>query len=198
MRKGVILKLSKELFAKRLKETRIQRGLSQDELAQILGVSRGALGHWELGTREPNLSTVNELAKIFNCTPAFLLGLSIENDEELLIIKDVFYNSDIPMHISSVMDGKVILLSVNDAFLRMLGYNRTEFLGLSLRKLSDKRLLRKMPEKIKELNEKNRLIVGWILIAKNGDLVPCKLDIKKFQHNNKIYYLSIIDDIFPI
>lgn len=188
-----LLNLSKELFAKRLQELRIARGLSQDELAKILGVSRGAVGYWEFCSRQLNLNKVNELSKILNCSPAFLLGLSIENDEELLVIKDIFYNSDIPMHISSLINGQTKLLSVNDAFLRMLGYNRAEFLELSPRKLFDMRLLPKVPEISKKLNERNEVVTGWILTAKNGELVPCKLKIKKLQSSNKIYYFSAVD-----
>jgi transcriptional regulator with XRE-family HTH domain len=47
----------------RLRELRVAAGLSQTELAERVGVQRGAVARWESDEREPNWSNVVALAK---------------------------------------------------------------------------------------------------------------------------------------
>lgn len=47
-----------EWFPGRLRELRIEAGLTQDQLADKAGVSRGTVARWEQGTREPSWSNV--------------------------------------------------------------------------------------------------------------------------------------------
>lgn len=49
----------------RVRDLRRQRGWTQRELAQRLGVSSGAVANWEVGTRTPNLRTAKKLAELF-------------------------------------------------------------------------------------------------------------------------------------
>ena len=53
---------------------RKQLGLSQEELAERLGVSRQAVSKWELGSSLPELETVVLLAKTFGVTTDYLLS----------------------------------------------------------------------------------------------------------------------------
>lgn len=62
-------------FAERLKELRVERGLSQAQLAKAVGLSNGAIGFWELGKRVPNLDAVIDLAKFFNVSLDYIAGL---------------------------------------------------------------------------------------------------------------------------
>lgn len=64
------------VFMKRLKLLRKESSTTQPELAKVLGVSKGAVGHWEIGTREPNLETVSALARIFKVSVDYLMGVS--------------------------------------------------------------------------------------------------------------------------
>lgn len=52
----------------------MKRNLSQQELANQLGVSRSAVGNWEQDAREPNLKMLNALADIFNVSFHDLVG----------------------------------------------------------------------------------------------------------------------------
>lgn len=63
-------------FAERLKELRIENGLTQTQLAKNTGVSQAGLAHWEACTRIPNAAVVILLAKYFGVTTDFLLGLT--------------------------------------------------------------------------------------------------------------------------
>ncbi|MBQ7797718.1 MAG: helix-turn-helix transcriptional regulator [Clostridia bacterium] len=63
-----------EIFAKRLKELRKDKGLSITELAKELGLSYNAIRRWELQMQIPNIEMLNLVAKYFNETPNYLLG----------------------------------------------------------------------------------------------------------------------------
>lgn len=62
-------------FALRLKELRQERGIGQIELAKKLEVSKGIISLWENGQREPNMYSLIKLAKFFNVTIDYLVGL---------------------------------------------------------------------------------------------------------------------------
>lgn len=52
-------------FSKRLYELRKQKGLSQEELADRLNVSRQTLSKWELGVTTPELEKAVQLSDFF-------------------------------------------------------------------------------------------------------------------------------------
>lgn len=62
-------------FAERLKELRVERGLSQAQLAKEVGVSSVAIVYWESKQRIPNLDSVIDLAKFFNVSLDYIAGL---------------------------------------------------------------------------------------------------------------------------
>lgn len=49
------------------------RGLSQTDLARLLGLSRGTIGRYEAGLRHVNVPRLNQLADALGCTPSDLL-----------------------------------------------------------------------------------------------------------------------------
>lgn len=59
-------------FSERLKTIRLRRGLSQAELARLLGYSTGAIANWELGTNVPRANKLSEIASKLNCSVDFL------------------------------------------------------------------------------------------------------------------------------
>lgn len=64
-----------KIFAERLKELRIEKGMSQQELAKACGFTNGAIAYWELGQREPKFGAVIILAKFFGVSLEYLAGL---------------------------------------------------------------------------------------------------------------------------
>ena len=52
---------------------RTEKGLSQAELAQRIGVSASAIGMYEQGRREPSLDLLVQLARTFGVTTDYLL-----------------------------------------------------------------------------------------------------------------------------
>ena len=65
-------------FAERLKELRAERGVTQDKLAEETGLSQSALANWENGKRSPSAAAIISLAKYFNVTTDYLLGVTDE------------------------------------------------------------------------------------------------------------------------
>ena len=53
------------IFGKRLKELRIERGLSQQKLGELLGFCNESISCWENGSREPDLDTLVQIARYF-------------------------------------------------------------------------------------------------------------------------------------
>jgi transcriptional regulator with XRE-family HTH domain len=64
------------MFAERLKEIRNGAGMTQVQLAEALGVSKGTVAMWEVGKREPNYETLNALSGIFDKRIDYILGYS--------------------------------------------------------------------------------------------------------------------------
>ena len=58
----------------RLKELRIEKELSQAQLAKATGFSQSSIGYWETGQRVPNATAVITLARFFDVTTDYLLG----------------------------------------------------------------------------------------------------------------------------
>lgn len=65
-----------EKFSKRLKELRLEKELTQAQLANATGLSRSAIGFWENGERIPLASVIIILAKYFGVTTDYLLGVT--------------------------------------------------------------------------------------------------------------------------
>lgn len=73
------------LFGDRLRECRESRGITRDELAALLGISRNTLGHWERGERLPrSLELVYELAKILEVPVLYFSTVDEQKQEEEL------------------------------------------------------------------------------------------------------------------
>ena len=58
----------------RLKELRESKGLTQKEVAEIIGYSEISYARYEKGEREPDISTLCKLANYFNVTVDYLIG----------------------------------------------------------------------------------------------------------------------------
>ncbi|MBE5743981.1 MAG: helix-turn-helix transcriptional regulator [Clostridiales bacterium] len=59
------------IFGKKLKELRMEKGISQQKLGEELGFCNQTISFWENGSREPDLDTLVEISRFF--------GVSIED-----------------------------------------------------------------------------------------------------------------------
>jgi len=62
-----------ERVAMRVKEWRERRGLTQEQLAEKAGISRGFLARFETARHDPKLSTLEQIAKALKVDIAKLL-----------------------------------------------------------------------------------------------------------------------------
>ena len=71
-------------IGKKIMELRKKNGLSQEQLADKVGVARQTISKWELGETSPDLKQAKELSKIFNIS----LDELVDNDiKEILVEK---------------------------------------------------------------------------------------------------------------
>ena len=63
-----------EKFHQKLKVLRKKKGLTQQEVAELLNVGRVTYTKWEKGNREPNFENLSMLACIFDVSLDYLLG----------------------------------------------------------------------------------------------------------------------------
>ena len=65
------------LIGKRIKDMRLEKGMSQQELGDLIGVTKVSVCGYENGTRTPSLETFCILADIFETTTDYLLGREV-------------------------------------------------------------------------------------------------------------------------
>ena len=80
-----------EEFANKLKKLRTDKGISQQQLADMMVVSRSAVSMWELGTRLPDVSMILRLADCLGVENRELLDIFQESEDEtnIIIVEDV-------------------------------------------------------------------------------------------------------------
>lgn len=70
-------------LAKKMIELRKQNGLSQQDLADRLGVSRQAISRWETGAVQPLADSVKSLAQVFQVSTDYLLNDDLDTPTPL-------------------------------------------------------------------------------------------------------------------
>ncbi|MEE0964194.1 MAG: helix-turn-helix transcriptional regulator [Ruminococcus bromii] len=100
-------------FNEKLQELRKQKGLTQEELAEILFVSRTAVSKWESGRGMPSIESLKAISKFFAVTLDDLLS-----SEELLVIAEDDHKQK-EMHIRDMIYG---LLDCSIALLFLLPF----------------------------------------------------------------------------
>ena len=54
------------LFGRKLKEIRLARDMSQEDMAKLLGTTKQVISHYETGQRSPKITTALEYAAVLN------------------------------------------------------------------------------------------------------------------------------------
>ena len=77
------------MFKIRLKELRESKGMTQRDFAADFGVSKGTVGMWESGAREPRtLDEINRIADYFGVSSDYLLGRTGEKEKPTPVSED--------------------------------------------------------------------------------------------------------------
>lgn len=64
-----------KIFAERLRDLRLEKGLSMKELAKELNITDATISYWENDVNEPKITYLKSIALYFNVSTDYLLGL---------------------------------------------------------------------------------------------------------------------------
>ena len=81
------------MIGKRVRELRVKKGLSQQDLGNAIGVTKVSICGYESGSRIPNLEKLIKLADTLGTTTDYLLGreILVKNEENKTEIGNVSY-----------------------------------------------------------------------------------------------------------
>ena len=72
-----------ENFGKNISNLRREKNVSQEELAEYVGVGKAAISKIELGTSFPTFANLERIAQYFEATPTQLFGTELEIQLEI-------------------------------------------------------------------------------------------------------------------
>ena len=78
-------------IGKKIRDLRVSKGITQDILAEVLGVSPQAVSKWECGSTTPDIQLLPELAVYFGVTIDELFCLT--DDREFDRIQNMIWDS---------------------------------------------------------------------------------------------------------
>lgn len=89
------------MIAKRLKELRIRNGLSQQQLADVLGLCRSAYSNYEIGRRKPEFAIIKKLAAFYR------VSLDVFDDTTPVdLCDDSDFQGEAPRYLSELSKGE--------------------------------------------------------------------------------------------
>lgn len=62
------------MLSQKLKELRLNKGITQTEFAETFNIANGTVGNWETGKREPDYEMLSRIADFYGVTVDYLLG----------------------------------------------------------------------------------------------------------------------------
>ena len=63
------------IVGNRIRQARVLAGLTQEQLAEMIGVSRTAIARWETAEAEPTLDHLLDLTRALRVSADYLLGI---------------------------------------------------------------------------------------------------------------------------
>lgn len=73
------------MLGEKIKELRLKRGWTQDELARAMHLDRSAVSYWETGHSYPCLDRLKQLTQVFGVSADYLLDLPARR--RLVVVK---------------------------------------------------------------------------------------------------------------
>ena len=121
-------------LGERLNKLRQERGLTQQELADFFHISNSAISSYETGNRVPDVDFLLELAKFYNTSSDYIIGLS---DSRLpldvlssAVVDQISYQSVIEKMQKLSAERKQILLAIlNDLYICSVAQENDSILG---------------------------------------------------------------------
>lgn len=76
------------MLGDRIKDLRVARQISQQELATKMGVTKQTVSNWENDNADPTIRTIIDLAYFFGVSADYLLGISQKSSLNTLNLTD--------------------------------------------------------------------------------------------------------------
>lgn len=96
-------------ISEKIRYFRMQRGLSQEQLAERAGINMNTIRKYELGHRKPKLEQLKKIARGLEISVIEFLDIEIENEADLIAaIKKIspFFKWDTASRILGQEDGR--------------------------------------------------------------------------------------------
>ena len=110
-------------FGNRIKALRVEQGMSQEDLAAKLNISRSCLANYEIGKRQPDNEMLIRIADVFHVLVDYLidrteyrsLDLSFQEISECTRVKKRLQEQDSVLDLSALdMEGKIAVIQYYD------------------------------------------------------------------------------------
>ena len=97
-------------FGRNFKELRLRKGLTQDQIASLLGVSKSRISMYETGNRRPSFEMLELISDFFNVDMNILLG----SDSSVFSSSDQVDSLFIEKYGRQVFDAAMTFASLDD------------------------------------------------------------------------------------
>ena len=121
-------------FSANISALRRDRGISQKQAAEALGISQALLSHYEKGIRECNLDFVKKVADYYDVTADYLLGLTDSRQKTGDIFAPDALTDDNQLRVKTVMRNLLYLSQKAEAEDEALQMYFTDFFTLCVKK----------------------------------------------------------------
>ena len=121
-------------FSANISALRRDRGISQKQAAEALGISQALLSHYEKGIRECNLDFVKKVADYYDVTTDYLLGLTDSRQKTGDIFAPDTLTGDSQLRVKTVMRDLLFLSQKAEAEDEALQMYFTDFFTLCVKK----------------------------------------------------------------
>jgi len=109
-------------FHEKLQQLRKQQGMTQEQLAERLYVSRTAISKWESGRGYPNLDSLKSISRLFSVSIDELLS-----NDELIVLAETENRSNI-RRVSGLFFGILDLIAVALLFMPLFCWQEGEYI----------------------------------------------------------------------
>ena len=79
--------MENKLFAERIKNLRIEKKLTQQELGNIVGLTSTGVPYWESGKAVPNFETMTKLSNYFGVSIDYLTGKAELDNKGIILFR---------------------------------------------------------------------------------------------------------------
>ena len=104
------------MLGERIANLRKSKGVSQEELADVLLTSRQAISKWERGESDPDIGRLKDLATYFNVSIDYLLGYDMEDSSVNSFVKRIKKCIDEANYSITIDEIKMIVLKNKNNF----------------------------------------------------------------------------------